>query len=85
MIEPFYIGLLLGGFVVALVGWRILSDKASRVVKSETPPLPSDTNQAVLSLLGQNKKIEAIKLVRERTGLGLKEAKDLVENLGRRS
>jgi ribosomal protein L7/L12 len=30
-------------------------------------------------LLLQNKKIEAIKLVREQTGLGLKEAKDVVE------
>ena len=33
----------------------------------------------VRRLLAAGKKIEAIKLVRERTGLGLKEAKDLVE------
>ena len=32
-------------------------------------------------LLSAGKKIEAIKLVRERTGLGLKEAKDAVERL----
>ena len=31
------------------------------------------------ALVGRNK-IEAIKLVRERTGLGLKEAKELVES-----
>jgi large subunit ribosomal protein L7/L12 len=35
----------------------------------------------VLMLVQQGKKIQAIKLVRERTGLGLKEAKDLVEGL----
>jgi ribosomal protein L7/L12 len=34
----------------------------------------------LLALVGGNK-IEAIKLVREHTGLGLKEAKDLVERL----
>lgn len=32
-------------------------------------------------LLGKGHKIEAIKLARERLGLGLKEAKDLVESL----
>ena len=30
-------------------------------------------------LIGQNKKIQAIKVMREQTGLGLKDAKDLVE------
>jgi hypothetical protein len=34
------------------------------------------------SLLLEGKKIQAIKRVRERTGLGLKEAKDLVEGAG---
>lgn len=40
----------------------------------------------LLALLGQQKMIEAVKLCRERTGLGLKEAKDLVDGLaaGRR-
>lgn len=38
-------------------------------------PLP----QAALSALQQGRKIEAIKLVREAEGLGLKEAKDRVE------
>jgi len=39
------------------------------------PPLP----QAALTALQQGRKIEAIKLVREVEGLGLKEAKDRVE------
>ncbi|MBZ0300416.1 MAG: ribosomal protein L7/L12 [Anaerolineae bacterium] len=34
-------------------------------------------------LLASGKKIEAIKFYRERTGLGLKEAKDAVEDLER--
>jgi ribosomal protein L7/L12 len=38
-------------------------------------PLPPD----VLEALRRGNKIEAIKLLRERTGLGLKEAKDAVE------
>jgi len=37
--------------------------------------------QEAIALKAQNKAIEAIKLVRERTGLGLKEAKDYVDAL----
>ena len=37
--------------------------------------------QAARTLLLQGRKIQAIKLVRERTGCGLKEAKDFVESL----
>ncbi len=45
------------------------------------PPSPPATDIVgeVRRLLAENKKIEAIKRVREHTGLGLKEAKDLVE------
>jgi ribosomal protein L7/L12 len=32
-------------------------------------------------LLGQGRKVDAIKLIRERTGMGLKEAKDIVDRL----
>lgn len=35
----------------------------------------------VIKALSQNRKIEAIKLVREKTGMGLKEAKEYVESL----
>jgi hypothetical protein len=45
---------------------------------------PSDTLEGrVLRLLQQGQKIAAIKLYREETGVGLKEAKDSVETLGR--
>ena len=45
-------------------------------------PADSDSlRQEAIALVAQNKSIEAIKLVRERTGLGLKEAKDYVDAL----
>src|SRR5271166_5196505 len=40
---------------------------------------PNDLESQILSLMGQNQKIEAIKLYRQETGFGLKEAKDAVE------
>lgn len=43
--------------------------------------LSPDVAQQVQSLIAANRKIDAIKLVRESTGLGLKEAKDYVETL----
>ncbi|MEU6431850.1 ribosomal protein L7/L12 [Microbispora sp. NPDC046973] len=45
------------------------------------PPVSADLQHRVRELYADNKKIEAIKLVREQTGLGLKEAKDLTEAL----
>lgn len=35
----------------------------------------------VAALLRQNRKIEAIKVYREHTGVGLKEAKDVIDNM----
>ena len=44
---------------------------------------PGSAEAEVCALLNSGKKIEAIKRVREQTGLGLKEAKDLVDALER--
>lgn len=41
-----------------------------------------DLNDQVQHLVAQGNKVDAIKLIRERTGLGLKEAKDLVDRIG---
>ena len=41
-----------------------------------------DTSDEVQKLVAKGQKIEAIKLIRDRAGLGLKEAKDLVDRLG---
>ena len=40
-------------------------------------------NEEIRALIRADRKIEAVKLVRERTGLGLAEAKDAVEALER--
>jgi ribosomal protein L7/L12 len=41
-----------------------------------------DTSDEVQKLVAKGRKIQAIKLIREQTGMGLKEAKDLVDRLG---
>ena len=45
--------------------------------------LPEGIEAELLAVLESGRKIEAIKLYRERTGAGLKEAKDAVEALAR--
>ena len=56
-------------------------------VELQSPPLPHwDTmgsDAELLDLIRRNQKIRAIKLYRQRTGVGLKEAKDAVEVLER--
>ena len=42
-------------------------------------PIPNDKMSALADLIARDRKIEAIKLYRELTGLGLKEAKDQVK------
>ena len=41
-----------------------------------------EMSDEVQKLVAKGQKIQAIKLIRERTGMGLKEAKDLVDRLG---
>ena len=48
---------------------------------SAMPSLGPDGDRDVRLLLASGQKIQAIKLVRELTGIGLKEAKDYVESL----
>ncbi len=58
-------------------------DNADQPVSSELNNsfniAPGNAEEAVRALLNSGNKIEAIKRVREQTGLGLKEAKDLVD------
>jgi hypothetical protein len=44
-------------------------------------PLPDDATEAIKTALFEGRKIEAIKLYRQVSGRGLKEAKDFVEDL----
>jgi ribosomal protein L7/L12 len=52
---------------------------------SQIPAMPNDapgfSTREVEALLMQGKKIEAIKLYREQTGLGLREAKDMIDQI----
>jgi len=45
------------------------------------PMLPTDLKTEVERLIAANKVIDAIKLVRQQTNCGLKEAKDMVDGL----
>jgi ribosomal protein L7/L12 len=59
-----------------------------RALGAAVPPRPvgepSETwaSVTVRNLVLQGKKIEAIKVLRDETGLGLREAKDIVDRLG---
>ncbi len=44
-------------------------------------PITDDESQAIQSAIFQGRKIEAIKLYRQATGFGLKEAKDAVDQM----
>ena len=54
---------------------------ASTVSGEPAASLPPEVEELVRALLTAGRKIEAIKLVREASHLGLKEAKDLVESM----
>jgi ribosomal protein L7/L12 len=83
--------LVLAGIAVLVVAALVLILRARSdgvtTVSSAPPPhaarpgVPGDADGQVQALLAGGNKIGAIKLVRERTGLGLKEAKDYVEAL----
>jgi ribosomal protein L7/L12 len=59
-----------------------------RIERGESPParenVADDLEQQVLELMAAGKKIAAIKLYREQSGSGLKDAKDAVEALAAR-
>jgi large subunit ribosomal protein L7/L12 len=85
MIDPvsFMLGLVVG---VVLMIW--IAARRGRSARSDLrgppaqlPELTGDVRSAALKLRAEGKTIEAIRLVRERTGIGLKEAKDAVDGM----
>jgi large subunit ribosomal protein L7/L12 len=53
----------------------------TEVITSSTMHLPMELSQKISTLLAAGAKIEAIKVLRDSTGLGLKEAKDIIDQL----
>jgi ribosomal protein L7/L12 len=74
-LASFAVGFLLGR---ASGGDHSLRDE-SRMIPTE--PLPEDLEQRVRYWLDRGKKIEAIKEVRDRTGYGLKQSMNIVEEM----
>ena len=74
------------GFVAGLVVMSLLRRAGGRTrdPAAPLPPLTGDLETDVRQLLEAEQKIAAIKLVRERTGCGLMEAKNQVEAFERR-
>ena len=67
---------------------KVIQEPASGVLDSTTIPgytLESSTVAIILSLLAKNQKIAAIKAFREATDVGLKEAKDAIDDLDSRN
>ena len=59
---------------------RVIETLAAEI-SANAPPLSGTGENDVAALLAQGNKIAAIKLYREKTGVGLKEAKDKIEAL----
>src|SRR5262245_26865056 len=73
------------GVLVAALAFLVLRSRTVRTRAGVPPPvprpLPADVEQDVRRALGAGQKIAAIKLLRDRTGAGLAEAKAAVEAL----
>jgi ribosomal protein L7/L12 len=76
------VAVVLGLLIVAWIVLRMARQSAPSATARRSAPLPSvppDVVDEAVRILREGNKIAAIKHVRERTGLGLKEAKDVVE------
>jgi hypothetical protein len=59
-------------------------DAPTRAAAAPPRPVPADAEAKARELMARDQKISAIKIVRDATGMGLKEAKDWVEALPHR-
>lgn len=77
------------------VGLKEAKDYVNKFMRGEVPggyvfepeeeaPAPEELEEKVFELLVKKKKIEAVKLVKENLNIGLKEAKDYVEEIEKR-
>ena len=62
---------------------RPITPRAPQAATPYPSSPPADLHQQVVTLLQRRRKIEAIKIYKDATGVGLKEAKDAVEAVER--
>ncbi|MFM2411470.1 MAG: Ribosomal protein C-terminal domain [Pseudomonadota bacterium] len=79
-------GFLVAVLIIALIRWRRTLRRTDSLSKLPRPvpsitDLPPDLRKQILRLNAEGQVIAAIKLARERTGLGLAEAKQLIEQI----
>jgi hypothetical protein len=82
----FAAGFLIAVLIIILIRWRRSQRRPDDLrAPPRIPPtaanLSPDLRAQIRQLKGDGRVIEAIKLAREQTGLGLKEAKDLVDGI----
>ena len=87
-LPSFITGLAAGLCLAAIFGWvrrpaGAALDRVPPPRPPSAPPLDPGLDRDIDDLLSRGRKLEAIKLLREATGCGLKEAKDRVEALQR--
>lgn len=74
----------IGAFVLGIIIGRITKQSDAPVHRPQTPisiELPQDAEVRIKELVYQGRVIDAIKQLREATGLGLKESKEIVDRL----
>ena len=96
MFIPMPVLIAIGVAMLLLVGWALRASRrrdplmggrqpasltAGNVAGAPVAILPPEIEEQVRALVTAGRKLEAIKLAREVTHLGLKEAKDLVESM----
>ncbi|WP_336206891.1 ribosomal protein L7/L12 [Nonomuraea sp. LPB2021202275-12-8] len=64
-----------------IVNRRIGTPNQRPAMMPRPRPTPQELDHALQTLIQQNRKIQAIKLLRDHTGMGLKEAKQAVDGL----
>ena len=74
----------IGAFVLGFIVGRITKQSDEQPNRIERPiaiELPQDAEARINELVQQGRVIDAIKQLREATGLGLKESKEMVDRL----
>ena len=83
-IEIFAAGVIVGLILRGFFGRSASVDSARQNAVYSAPTPPGAASDQIADLIRRGKKIEAIKVYREQTGVGLKDAKDAVEDMERR-